>query len=342
MQRTALFFEKIKGMNTVRWGMIGCGNVTEVKSGPAFNKVENSQLLAVTGRSEERVRDYAARHGVPRWYPKAEQLLTDPDINAVYIATPPSSHLQYTLMTAEAGKAVYVEKPMALYYAECLRMIDACRTAGVPLFTAYYRRSLPKFLKVKELLEQGVIGEVRLVSVHLLWSPRPEDLRKEDLPWRVLPEISGGGYMVDVGSHQLDLLDFFFGPIESVCGRKGNQAGWYPAEDIVCAHFRFSSGVLGSAIWCFTLSNTTPMDRMEVVGSSGKITYTTFDSSPIRLETVEGTQDIELPWPQHVQQPHIGTIVNELCGIGTCPSTGISGARTTRIIDEILGSAPSS
>jgi predicted dehydrogenase len=324
-------------MKTIQWGMIGCGDVTEVKSGPAFDKIENSRLLAVTGRNEERIQNYAQRHGIPRHYAEAGRLLADPDIHAVYVATPPSSHMHYTLMAAQAGKAVYVEKPMALRHAECLRMIEACRIAGVPLFTAYYRRSLPKFQKIKELLDHNAIGEVRLVSIHLLLSPRPEDLRKEALPWRVLPEISGGGYMVDVGSHQLDLLDYFFGPIEAVVGRKANQAHWYPAEDIVCAHFRFASGVLGSAIWCFTLSETTPMDRMEIVGSSGKITYTTFDSSPIRLETREGTQELQLPWPQHVQQPHIETIVRELHGIGQCPSTGVTGARTTRIIDEILG-----
>jgi predicted dehydrogenase len=325
-------------MKTIQWGMIGCGDVTEVKSGPAFNKVANSQLLDVTGRSEARVLSYAQRHGVPRPYAEINQLLADPDIHAVYVATPPSTHMHYTLMAAQAGKAVYVEKPMALNYTECLRMIDACQAEGVPLFTAYYRRSLPKFLKIKELLDQNAIGEVRLVSIHLLLPPRPEDLRKEALPWRVLPEISGGGYMVDVGSHQLDLLDFFFGPIEAVAGRKSNQARWYPAEDIVCAHFRFASGILGSAIWCFTLPNTTPMDRTEIVGSSGKITYTTFDSSPIRLETGEGMQELQLPWPQHVQQPHIETIVRELLGIGKCPSTGVTGARTTRIIDEVLGS----
>ena len=328
--------EKIKAMENVRWGMIGCGDVTEVKSGPAFTKVDHSRLLAVTGRSEERIRNYALRHGIPRHYSEPSRMLSDPDIDAVYIATPPSSHMQYTLMAAEAGKAVYVEKPMALNHGECLRMIAACRSAGVPLFTAYYRRSLPKFLKVKELLDRKAIGEVRLVSVHLLLRPRPADLRPEALPWHVLPEISGGGYMVDVGSHQLDLLDYLFGPIEAVAGRKANQAHWYPAEDIVCAHFCFSSGILGSAVWCFTLSDATPMDRIEIVGSSGKITYTTFDSSPIRLETGEETQDIELPWPQHVQQPHIESIVRELRGIGTCPSTGVSGARTTRIIDEIL------
>ena len=325
-------------MNTVQWGMIGCGDVTEVKSGPAFNKIENSRLLAVTGRSEARVRSYAQQHGIPRPYAEAALLLADPDIHAVYIATPPSSHMHYTLMAAAAGKAVYVEKPMALNHDECLRMIQACQAASVPLFTAYYRRSLPKFLKIKELLDRQAIGEIRLVSVHLLLSPRPEDLRKEALPWRVLPEISGGGYMVDVGAHQLDLLDFLFGPIEAVAARTANQAHWYPAEDIVCAHFRFASGILGSAMWCFTLSQTTPMDRTEIVGSSGKITYTTFDSSPIRLETGEGMQEIELPWPQHVQQPHIDTIVRELRGIGKCPSTGISGARTTRVMDEILGS----
>ena len=139
-------------MSKIGWGIIGCGDVTEVKSGPGFQKANNSELVAVMRRNDELAKDYARRHNVPRWYDDAEKLINDPDVNAVYVATPPSNHKQYTLMAAEAGKPIYVEKPMALNAKECSEMIEACKTAGVPLFVAYYRRALERFLKIKELI----------------------------------------------------------------------------------------------------------------------------------------------------------------------------------------------
>ena len=152
-------------MDTVRWGIIGCGNVTEVKSGPGFQKARDSSLVAVMRRNGDLAKDYAQRHSVPKWYDDAQALIDDPDVNAIYIATPPSSHKVYTIMAAQAGKPVYVEKPMALNFAECQEMIGACQEAAVPLFVAYYRRSLARFLKIKELLDAGAIGEVRFVSI---------------------------------------------------------------------------------------------------------------------------------------------------------------------------------
>jgi Oxidoreductase family, NAD-binding Rossmann fold len=148
-------------MRTIRWGIIGCGDVTEVKSGPGFQKANHSRLVAVMRRTGELARDYARRHGVPRWYDNAEALINDPEVDAVYIATPPVAHKDYTLLCARAGKPVYVEKPMALNYQECQFMLRACRAAGLPLFVAYYRRALPRFLKVKQLIDTHAIGEVR-------------------------------------------------------------------------------------------------------------------------------------------------------------------------------------
>jgi len=195
-------------MKTIRWGIIGCGDVTEVKSGPGLQKADHSKLVAVMRRSGELAKDYAHRHGVPRWYDNAEALINDPEIDAVYIATPPSSHKQYTLLSAQAGKPVYVEKPMALTYEECQSMIQACQDAGIPLYVAYYRRALDRFLKIKSLLDSKAIGEVRFVSM-ILYQPLPQDaLDPAALPWRVQPEIAGGGYFVDLASHMLDFLDY--------------------------------------------------------------------------------------------------------------------------------------
>jgi 1,5-anhydro-D-fructose reductase (1,5-anhydro-D-mannitol-forming) len=218
-------------MKTVRWGIIGCGNVTEVKSGPAFQQAEGSELVAVMRRDAALAEDYARRHGVPRWYADAEALIADPEVDAVYIATPPHMHRPYTLAAARAGKPVYVEKPMALNAAECREMIDACEAARVPLFVAYYRRSLPRFLKVKELVDGGAIGAVRTVQITLTQPLALPD--GGELPWRVRPEIAGGGHFVDLASHTLDFLDYVLGPIQrrtrSAPPSSSPAACWGPA-----------------------------------------------------------------------------------------------------------------
>jgi predicted dehydrogenase len=322
-------------MRTIRWGIIGCGDVTEVKSGPGFQKASHSTLVAVMRRSERLARDYAERHEVGRWYDDAPKLIQDPEVDAIYVATPPSSHKQYTLMGAEAGKPVYVEKPMALDFGECQEMITACQIAGVPLFVAYYRRALPRFLKIKELVDSGAIGDVRCVSVSLYQPPGKESLNSSEHTWRVVPEISGGGLFVDLASHTLDFLDHVFGPIVSVKGYAANQVGRYEAEDIVTGAFQFESGVHGVGSWCFTTANKSDVTR--IVGSSGEISFSTFDAKPILLQTAAGITEFTIKYPEHIEQPMIQTVVDELNGCGVCPSTGETGARTSWVMDQMLG-----
>lgn len=322
-------------MRTIRWGIIGVGDVTEVKSGPGFYKADHSALVAVMRRDADKARDYARRHNVPRWYDDAAALIHDPEVDAVYIATPPHVHKDYTLMAAAAGKPVYCEKPMALDEAECQAMIDACARAGVPLWVAYYRRTLPRFVKVKELVDAGAIGAVQSVVVRLHKRPNiPAETAPDQLPWRVQPEISGGGLFVDVGSHTIDLLDHILGPVARVCGWPANLGGRYPAEDNVSASFQFESGVVGVGSWCF--NSAVEVDETILVGNEGQLSFASFAEEPVRLITAAGEQTFSIPHPAHVQQPLIQTMVDELNGVGHCPSTGISGARATRFIDAVL------
>ncbi|MDB5078939.1 MAG: afr 3 [Chloroflexi bacterium] len=318
-------------MATIKWGIIGCGNVCEVKSGPGFQKAANSELVAVMRRDARLAEDFARRHNVPNWYSDAQSLIADPQVDAVYIATPPGSHLEYTQMAARAGKPVYVEKPMARNYSECLSMLESCQAAGVPLFVAYYRRAMPRFVKIKELIDSGVIGEVRLATLALYQMP-PNN--PQALPWRVQPEISGGGLFVDVGSHALDLMDYYFGPVIQVKGFAANQGGYYQVEDIVSAAFVHESGVQVSGTWCFTSFKRE--DRIEIVGSKGKLSFALFEAEPVTLTTAGERQEIRLDYPAHVQQSLIQLIVDELNGQGRSPSTGQSAARTNRVMDEIL------
>jgi len=252
-------------LDKVRWGIIGCGDVTEVKSGPAFQKVQNSELVAVMRRTGELAKDYANRHGVPKWYDNADALINDPEIDIVYIATPPDAHREYTIKAAQAGKPVYVEKPMGRSFKDCQEMIATCEAAGVPLFVAYYRRAQPRFLKIKELLHNKAIGDVRFVS-STQYQKVTEDLKDpQNLPWRVQPHLAGGGLFFDLASHTLDMLDYLLGPINEVQGFASNQAGHYPAEDIVTGSYKFESGVHGVGNWCFTAFEN--VDKNEIVGT---------------------------------------------------------------------------
>ena len=276
--------------DTIRWGIIGCGDVCEVKSGPGFQKAEGSRLVAVMRRDRAKAEDFARRHGVPRAYDDAAALIADPEVDAVYIATPPSSHAAYTLLAAAAGKPVYVEKPMATTAAEGQAMVDACRAAGVPLFVAYYRRTLPRFQRVKALLAEGAIGTPCTVNMVLCEPPRPGQLPLSPTAWRLDPAIAGAGLFLDLGSHMLDLLDHLLGPIRSARGAAANRAGLYDAEDTVAAQLSFEGGVVGAAAWSFVTG--VKLDRTEILGTAGKLQYACFDDAPIVLETRAGRQEI--------------------------------------------------
>lgn len=320
-------------MAVIRWGIIGVGDVTEVKSGPGFQKANNSELVAVMRRNGDLAKDYAERHHVPRWYDDADALINDPDVDAIYIATPPHVHQEYTLRCAAAGKPVYVEKPMALNFDECEAMIEACEAASVPLWVAFYRRGMPRFLKIKDIVESGALGEIRSVNMQI-YSP-PPTLTQGEVPWRLRPEIGGlGGRFVDLATHMFDYLDFVLGSITTAQGIAINQGKIYPADDHVVAHFAFESGVIGVGDWCFTASHH--VDKTQIVGTEGTISFAFFNASPITITRSEETEILELGYPPHVQQPLIQTIVDELNGVGTCPSTGKSAIRTTWVTDQIL------
>lgn len=324
-------------MDSVRWGIIGCGDVTEVKSGPALQQARGSELVAVMRRNGEKAKDYAARHGVAQWTDDADALIHNPKVNAVYIATLPDTHAEYTKRVAAAGKPVYVEKPMARTYAECRGMIEACAQAHVPLFVAYYRRRLPQFVYVKELLDAGAIGAVRAVTVNLLQAARAADYDPNHHPWRIQPEVAGGGYFFDLASHQLNILDYLLGPIAQAQGLAGNQAGLYQAEDIVTGSLRFASGVQGVGLWAFTIDAQEARDCIEIIGDKGRIEFASFAlDTPVTVVRQGVVEQKHFVMPPHVQQPLIQSVVDQLLGRGECPSTGESGARASWVMDQLV------
>jgi len=319
-------------VDRVRWGIIGVGDVTERKSGPGFKQAERSELVAVMRRNGELAADYARRNNVPRWYDDADELINDPEVDAVYVATPPDSHKEYAVRVAQAGKPVYVEKPMARTALECEEMISACDAAGVGLFVAYYRRAMPRFATVKELLDSGRIGQLRAVTVR---NERPGQADEAGHGgWRVDPQVSGGGHFVDLGSHLLDLLDWLLGPVTHAAGVATNRGGRYPAEDLVTAAFSFRSGVEGVGVWNY--DSFQYKDQVEIIGTAGALRFSCFADDPLRLHTARGVQRIEAPYPDTVQLPLIQTVVDALTGLGESPSNGHSAVRTARVIDGLL------
>ncbi len=319
----------------INWGIIGCGNVTEVKSGPAFNKVGGSRLVAVMRRDKALAEDYARRHGVPKFYNDAVDLINDPDINAIYVATPPGNHAEYAIKSITAGKPVYIEKPMGLNHAECMKINEASEKHKVPVFVAYYRRALPGFLMVKDLISKGSLGTIRHVFIKCFKSPSADELSGKT-SWRVQPEISGGGHFFDLASHQLDYLDFLLGPVQRVSSLALNQAGLYKAEDFISASFLFPQDIAGTGIWCFSAAPESNCDLFEITGDKGKLIFSTFSFEPIILENGEGRKEFINERPEHVQYYLIGQVVKALSGEGTAVSTGITAARTSKVMDEVV------
>ncbi len=323
-------------MKEINWGIIGVGNVTELKSGPAFNKVPGSRLVAVMRRNASKAEDYARRHNVARWYTDADELICDPGVNAVYVATPPYKHAEYAIKAMKAGKPVYVEKPMAMNYRECKEMLRVSEETGMPLFVAYYRRTLPAFLKVKELIESGQIGNPLTVNIKLHREAKERYQKPEEMSWHVFPEFGGAGHFFDLASHQFDYLDFLFGLIAEVKGIAVNQASLYPAEDTVTGTFIFENGVTGTGSWCFVAHNSAFNDVIEIIGDGGTITFSTFLHSEVVMQNNEGTHKYRFQNPENIQYDLIRQVVETLNGINECTSTGESAARTNAVLDEMV------
>lgn len=240
-------------------------------------------------------------------------------------------------MSMKAGKPVYVEKPLAASYNECIRINRVSEQTGVPCFVAYYRRYLPYFQKVKEIIQSGGIGEVINVQVRFSVPPRDLDYTSgKEMPWRLQPDISGGGYFYDLAPHQIDLLQDLFGVITRAHGYPANRAHLYGAEDTLSACFYFESGIPGSGSWCFVGHESAKEDRIEVIGDKGSLSFSVFNYDPIILINSEGHREIVVPNPPYVQLPIIKNVIEDLQGIGTCSCTAISATPTNWVLDRIL------
>jgi 1,5-anhydro-D-fructose reductase (1,5-anhydro-D-mannitol-forming) len=318
----------------INWGIIGCGDVCEVKSGPAFNKIQDSKLVAVMRRDRSKAEDYTRRHGVPRFYTDAGELIQDPEINAIYIATPPSLHEAYTIEALKAGKPVYVEKPVALTAESCERMIEQSLKYDTKVSVAHYRRGLPLFKKVKSLVQQGAIGNVRLITIRILQPAENTLITRTHDNWRINPDVSGGGLFYDLSPHQLDILYWIFGEPKKVYGQSLNQSRQYDAPDMTTLDVVFDHDVYLNGIWAFNVTEKATDDSCEIIGDKGKIRFSFFRKSTIEVVTSAGTETLEPDYPVTIQQPMIESVVKFFKGEGTNPCSLQEALVVMRMMDK--------
>lgn len=315
-------------MKVVNFGIIGCGDVTEVKSGPAFQKIEGSNLLTVMRRNEEKLIDYAKRHNVLKYTTDYLEILKDKDIDGVYIATPPNMHHFYTLEAAKYGKAVYVEKPMAMTVAECEEMIQVCKDYNVPLFVAYYRRGQDKFNKVKELMESNEIGEVRSFNYFYSSQIPKKDPNRE---WLLSKEVAGGGLLYDIGSHMIDTMIFLFGEVKMATGISCNQSGALNVNDVTSGILQFKNSIQGSIQLSF--NGNERRDELTIIGSKGSLKFSIMSNDNLIVTKDDKTYEIEFPKMEHVQLSLIKRVVNTLIGKDNYDTSGLYGLRTQEILE---------
>ncbi len=319
---------------SINWGIIGCGAVTEVKSGPAYQKTDGFHLLAVMRRNADLAKDYALRHGVPKYYASADALINDSDIDAVYIATPPDSHKHYALQVAAAGKICCIEKPLAPCWQDSHQIVNAFASANIPLFVAYYRRSLPRFNQVKALLDDSEIGQVRHINWHLNKAASELD-RSGEYNWRTDKQVAPGGYFDDLASHGLDLFAYLLGNYKQVQGSATNQQSLYSAFDAVTACWLHESGITGSGSWNF--GGFARQDKVILYGSEGEIQFSVFDEQPVVIENAQGSREFSIANPENIQLDHVQNMQKALLKGTAHPSTGVTAAHTSWVMDQILG-----
>jgi 1,5-anhydro-D-fructose reductase (1,5-anhydro-D-mannitol-forming) len=321
---------------TINWGIVGAGNVCEKKSGPAFNKINDSSLAAIMRRNGERALDYAHRHGVPRFYTDVNLLLHDSEVNAIYIATPPAFHEEYAIAAMKAGKPVYIEKPVTLNAKSCERLIAISNKLQIPVSVAHYRRRLPLFQKVKQVVESGEIGRISLIRISILQAPANNLVANSEENWRLIPSISGGGIFHDLAPHQLDIMYWIFGPPVSMTGHSLNQGKHFDAPDLTHFAAFFQHDIFLEGTWSFNVTEILAEDRCEILGDKGKISFSFFRNPVLEILTEKGTERHEFLYPEHVQQPMIADVVKYFRGEGLNPCSLEEALETMKMMDATL------
>ena len=316
----------------IRWGFLGCGKVVRTKSGDAFRNVPNSTIEVIRRRNLDAAKESAEYFGAPYWCDRIEELLAS-EIDAVYIATPPGLHYEQAMACLNAGKAVYLEKPFARNYTEAKQLTEAFEEAGVPLYIGHYRRALPRFLKIREMLKSNIIGDVTDIDFYL---NRIFSQKEADNSWLYNPVLSGGGKYYDIAPHTVDIIQFLFGDITEVQGSARNLGVGCPLENVVEMTFVTEKGVNGKARFCCVADEKS--DRMHVTGTKGTMEFSVHGKTDVIVKDENGTilEQFDLPDPKAVEESMVQSVVEDLLGISKCESKAKDVLVTYKIIDEVL------
>ncbi|MGF1579958.1 MAG: Gfo/Idh/MocA family protein [Gemmataceae bacterium] len=320
---------------TLRWGILGVGDIAQKRAAQAIIDEGNSQLVAACRRNEAKLREFCQRFEVPRAYQADAELIADEDIDIVYVATPVNLHLPQTLAAAKAGKHVLVEKPMACSTTECDQMVDVCREAGVTLGVAYYRRFYPIVLRMKEIIKSGEIGipmsVMAVTSTPLAMNPG------DDGYWRVIPEASGGGALMDMGSHRIDLFLDMFGQVVDGKALCDTLVGDYEGEDCASVVLRFRSGVHGN-LQCFFRTNV-GADEFIITGTKGRLIASPLNRDKLIVQ-VNGERRTEShPPATNLHGPLVADFAEAIRTQRQPVVTGEAGRETNQVIELAYANA---
>ena len=314
-------------MNQVRWGIIGCGDVVRKRVARAIIDEPRSELVAACRRNQAELRDFCKSFSVDRAFANADELIADPDIDAVYIATPVRDHMPQSVAAAAAGKHVLVEKPMAISVAECELMIGACRDARVKLGVAYYRRFYPLVHRMRELLETGAIGTPLAVSAV---TTTPMDMKPgEDGYWRAVPADGGGGALMDVGSHRINIFLHLFGKIAEIKAICKTIAADYQAEDTATLLFHFQSGAIGTLQCHFGCADP---DEFAITGTRGRLAARPLNGDELIVEIGDGRRIEKHPPVENLCGPLVADFVSAIVEDLDPRVTGEEGRETNEAI----------
>lgn len=318
-------------MDTLRFGLIGCGDIAQKRVAPALRDSEYCELIAVSRAQSSLAETFARQFGAKRWYADWRELLNDEEIDAVYIATPVNLHAEQAIAAAERGKHVLCEKPMALNVTECDRMIHACKSSGVGLGVAYYRHFYPVVRRIKEIIDSGEIGTPIVCQINAFewFDPEPTNPRR----WLLNRQQSGGGPMFDFGCHRIEVLLNLFGSVVRLEATKSNEFFKREVEDVATALFQFERGT--SATLTVAHSARESQDTLDIFGSTGSIHVPVLNAGLLRVLSESGERTESHPPAMNLHMPLIEDFSRAVLEKRNPAVDGSIGRSVAAIEDEI-------
>jgi predicted dehydrogenase len=323
-------------MSVVRWGLIGAGDIVRKRVAEAVRDGRGCELVAVSRARRDLVDRFAHEVGARRGYPNWQDLVRDPDVDAVYVATPVHLHAEQTIAAAEAGKHVLCEKPMAMDVGGCDRMIAACRASGVRLGIAYYRRFYPVVTRIGALLASGEIGDPVWAQMTAFepFNPAPGAPRA----WLVQPTQSGGGPMADFGCHRLEVLQHLLGPVQRVRSVVANVVLPRAVEDTAAALLQFERGPC--AMLAVTHAAADRRDTFDLFGTRGSIRVPSLNAGDLEVRAGGEQRRESHPPAPNVHMPLVEDFVDAIRA-GRAPAVdGTVGRAVAVIQDDIYADTP--